>query len=87
MTSRLRRRRVEPTDEWEQIELLRGGPSSGTTSSSARWSCSASSGQEGPGNRGSLRTHAAEEVARFDAEGMDSLFGSEAGSAEGSRPQ
>ena len=26
MTSRPRRRRVEPTDEWEQIELLCGWP-------------------------------------------------------------
>jgi hypothetical protein len=26
MTSRLRRRRVEPTDEWEQVEILCAWP-------------------------------------------------------------
>ena len=80
MTSRPRRRRVEPTDEWEQIELLCGWPEQrnyelirplvlfGAPADKRSQETGGSSGR-------TLRRRA----ARFDAEGMDSLFGSEAG--------
>ncbi len=80
MTSRPRRRRVEPTDEWEQIELLCGWPEQrdyelicplvlfGAPADKRSQETGVSSGR-------TLRRRA----ARFDAEGMDSLFGSEAG--------
>jgi transposase len=81
MTSRPRRRRVEPTDElrWEQIELLCGWPEQrdyelirplvlfGSSSDERSRETGASSGR-------TLRRRA----ARFEAEGMESLFGSEA---------
>jgi putative transposase len=80
MTSRPRRRRVEPTDEWEQIELLCGWPEQrdyelirplvlfGAPADKRSQETGVSSGR-------TLRRRA----ARFGAEGMDSLFGSEAG--------
>ena len=78
MPSRPRRRRVEPTDEWEQVELLCawpeqreyelmrplvlfGGPADGRAE------------QTGVASGRTLRRRA----ARFEAEGMESLFGSE----------
>jgi len=36
-----RRRRVHPTDDWEQLELPCPWPERGIKSLSARWSCSA----------------------------------------------
>ena len=80
MASRPRRRRVEPTDEWEQIELLCGWPEQrdyelirplvlfGAPADGRSEETGVSSGR-------TLRRRA----ARFEAEGMDSLFGSEAG--------
>jgi len=77
-TPRLRRR-VEPTDEWEQIELLCGWPEQrdyelirplvlfGAPADGRSQETGASSGR-------TLRR----KVARFEAEGMESLFGSEA---------
>ena len=79
--SKPRRRRVEPTDElrWEQIELLCGWPEQrdyelirplvlfGSSSDERSRETGASSGR-------TLRRRA----ARFEAEGMESLFGSEA---------
>src|SRR5215218_2853604 len=80
MESRPRlRRRVEPTDEWEQIELLCGWPEQrdyelirplvlfGAPADGRSQETGASSGR-------TLRR----KVARFEAEGMESLFGSEA---------
>ncbi len=79
MTSRPRRRRVEPTDEWEQIELLCGWPEQrdyelirplvlfGAPADKRSQETGVSSGR-------TLRRRA----ARFEAEGMESLFGSEA---------
>jgi hypothetical protein len=78
MKSRLRRRRVEQTDEWEQIELLCGWPEQrdyelirplvlfGTSADGRSRETGASSGR-------TLRRKA----ALFEAEGMESLFGSE----------
>ena len=79
MTSRPRRRRVEPTDEWEQIELLCAWPEQrdyelirplvlfGGPAAERAAETGAYSGR-------TLRRKA----ARFEAEGMESLFGSEA---------
>ena len=79
MASGPRRRRVEPTDNWEQIELLCGWPEQrdyelirplvlfGSPADVRAEETGASSGR-------TLRRRA----ARFDAEGMESLFGSEA---------
>jgi putative transposase len=79
MTSRPRRGRVEPTDEWEQVELLCAWPEQrdyelirplvlfGGSADGRSQETGASSGR-------TLRRKA----ARFEAEGMESLFGSEA---------
>jgi hypothetical protein len=79
MTSRPRRWRIEPTDdEWEQVELLCGWPQQrdyelirplvlfGAPAGGRSQETEASSGR-------TLRRKA----ARFEAEGMESLFGSE----------
>lgn len=78
MGRRPRHRRVEPTDEWEQIELLCGWPEQrayelirplvlfGASADGRAEETGASSGR-------TLRRRA----ARFEAEGMESLFGSE----------
>jgi transposase len=74
-----RRRRVEPTDEWEQIELLCGWPEQRDyelirplvlfgSPASAR------AAETGVASERTLQRR----VLRFDAEGMESLFGSEA---------
>jgi hypothetical protein len=72
------RRRVEPTDEWEQVELLCGWPEQrdyelirplvlfGAPAGGRSQETGASSGR-------TLRRKA----ARFEAEGMESLFSSE----------
>jgi putative transposase len=79
MESGPRRRRVEPTDQWEQIELLCGWPEQrdyelirplvlfGDPADGRSRETGASSGR-------TLRRRA----ARFEAEGMESLFDSEA---------
>ena len=78
MESSQRRRRVEPTDEWEQIELLCGWPEQrdyelirpmvlfGAPADGRSQETGESSGR-------TLRRKA----TRFEAEGMESLFGSE----------
>jgi hypothetical protein len=71
MTSRPRRWRVEPTDEWGQVELLRGWPEQRDYElirppDGRSQETGASSGR-------TLRRKA----ARFEAEGMESLFGSQ----------
>ncbi len=78
MGSNRRRRRVEPTDEWEQTELLCGWPEQREYeivrplvlfgSSAAQRAA-----ETGAGSERTLQRR----VARFDAEGMESLFGSE----------
>src|SRR5215207_10937407 len=78
MRENSRRRRVEPTEEWEQIELLCGWPEQrdyelirplvlfgGPASGRAE--------ETGVTSERTLQRR----VARFDAEGMESLFGSE----------
>jgi putative transposase len=78
MESRPRRSRVEPTDEWEQIELLCGWPEQrdyelirplvlfGAPADRRSEETAASSGR-------TLRRR----TARLEAEGMETLFGSE----------
>jgi putative transposase len=78
MTSRPRRRRVEPTDEWEQVEILCAWPEQrdyelirplvlfGSPADGRADETGASSGR-------TLRRRA----ALFEAEGMEGLFGSE----------
>ena len=74
-----RRRRVEPTDEWEQVELLCGWPEQRDYELIRPLVLFG-----GPAVERAQETGAASErtlqrrVARFDAEGMESLFGSEA---------
>ena len=84
---RRRRHRVEPTDEWEQIELLCGWPEQrdyelirplvlfGSPAAGRAEETGAASGR-------TLQRRA----KRFDAEGMDSLFGSEAARRRGLPP-
>ena len=77
-SNRRSRRRVEPTDEWEQIELLCAWPEQRTYELIRPLVLFGS-----PAPERSSETGAASEltlqrrVARFDAEGMESLFGSE----------
>jgi transposase len=72
------RRRVEPTDEWEQIELLCGWPEQRDYELIRPLVLFG-----GPAAERASETGAASErtlqrrAARFDAEGMESLFGSE----------
>jgi putative transposase len=78
MTSRPRRRRVEATDEWERVELLCGWPEQrdyelirplvlfGASADGRSRETGTTSGR-------TLRRRA----ARFEAEGMETLFGSE----------
>ena len=62
MTSRPRRRRVEPTDGWEQIELLCGWPEQRDYELIRPLVLfGAPADKQVSGNRGILRTHAAEE--------------------------
>ncbi len=78
MGSNRRRRRVEPTDEWEQIELLCGWPEQRDYELIRPLVLFGS-----PASERATETGAASErtlqrrVARFEADGMDSLFGSE----------
>ncbi len=73
-----RRLRVEPTDEWEQIELLCGWPEQRDYELIRPLVLFG-----GPASERAEATGAASErtlqrsVARFEAEGMESLFGSE----------
>ena len=79
MTSRPRRRRVEPTDEWEQIELLCAWPEQRDYELIRPLVLFG-----GPASERAADTGAASErtlrrkAVRFEAEGMESLFGSEA---------
>jgi putative transposase len=87
MTSGPRRRRVEPTEEWEQIELLCGWPEQrdyelirplvlfGSPADARARETGEASGR-------TLRRRA----ARFEAEGMESLFGSEHARRKGLPP-
>jgi hypothetical protein len=78
MGTKRRRGRIEPTDEWEQIELLCGWPEQREYELIRPLVLFGS-----PAAERALETSAASErtlqrrAARFDAEGMESLFGSE----------
>ena len=79
MGSNRRRRRVEPTEDWEQIELLCAWPEQRDYElirPSVLFGTSASerAKETGAASERTLQRR----VARFDAEGMESLFASEA---------
>jgi transposase len=77
-TGRGRRRRVEPTDQWEQIELLCGWPEQRDYELIRPLVLfdSPASGRAEETGAASERT-LQRRTARFNAEGMESLFGSE----------
>jgi hypothetical protein len=82
-----KRRRVEPTEDWEQIELLCGWPEQRDyelTRPSVLFGSPASERAKETGAT-SERT-LQRRVVRFEAEGMESLFGSEAARRRGLPP-
>jgi putative transposase len=84
---RRRRRRVEPTDEWEQIELLCGWPEQRDYELIRPLVLFGSPAAGGAEETGAASGRTLQRWAkRFDAEGMDSLFGSEAASRRGLPP-
>jgi len=81
------RRRVEPTDEWEQIELLCAWPEQRDYElirpmALFRVPASERAGETGAASERTLQRR----LARFEAEGMESLFGSEAAKRRGLPP-
>jgi len=73
------RRRVEPTDEWEQVELLCGWPEQRDYELIRPLVMFGSSATQRAAETGAASGRTLQRrVARFDAEGMESLFGSEA---------
>jgi putative transposase len=73
-----RRRRVEPTEEWEQIELLCGWPEQRDYELIRPLVLFGSPASERAEETGVASERTLQRsVARFDAEGMESLFGSE----------
>ncbi|MDP9480137.1 MAG: helix-turn-helix domain-containing protein [Actinomycetota bacterium] len=75
--SRRRRRRVEPTDEWEQLKLLCGWPEQIRYEEIRPLVLFGSPAAERAGEVGSSERTLYRRAARFDAEGMESLFGAE----------
>jgi len=78
MESRPHRRRLEPTDEWEQIELLCAWPEQRDYElirpmALFRIPAAERADETGAASERTLRRR----LARFEAEGMESLFGSE----------
>jgi transposase len=72
------RRRVEPTDEWEQIELLCAWPEQRDYELIRPMALFRSSAAERASETGAASERTLQrKVARFDAEGMESLFASE----------
>lgn len=72
------RRRIETTDEWEQIELLCAWPEQRDYELIRPLVLFGSSTSERASETGAAAERALQRrVARFDAEGMESLFGSE----------
>jgi hypothetical protein len=72
------RRRVEPTDEWEQIELLCGWPEQRDYELIRPLVLFGDAAAERASQTGAASERTLQRrVARFDAEGMESLFGSE----------
>jgi putative transposase len=72
------RRRVEPTDEWEQIELLCEWPEQRDYELIRPLALFGSSAKERASETGAASERTLQRrLARFDAEGMESLFGSE----------
>ena len=76
--SQRRRRRVEPTDEWGQLELLCGWPEQVRYEEIRPLVLFGSPAAEQAGEVGTSERTLYRRAARFDAEGMESLFGAEA---------
>ncbi len=73
-----RRRRVEPTDDWEQIELLCGWPEQRDYELIRPLVLFGGPAAERAEETGAASERALQRrVVRFEAEGMESLFGSE----------
>ena len=78
MGSNRRRRRVEPTDEWDQIELLCGWPEQREYELIRPLVLFGSPAAERAKETGAASERTLQrKAASFDAEGMESLFGSE----------
>ena len=81
------RRRVEPTDEWEQIELLCAWPEQRDYELVRPLVLFGSSAARRAAETGVVSERTLQRrVARFEAEGMESLFGSEAARRNGLPP-
>ena len=85
--SRRRRRRVEPTDEWEQIELLCGWPEQVRYEEIRPLVLFGSPTAARAGEVGSSERTLYRRAGRFDSEGMESLFGRGRPSVGGCRPR
>lgn len=87
MGANSRRRRVEPTDEWEQIEFLCAWPEQRDYELIRPLVLFGSQASERAKGTGAASERTLQrKVVRFDAEGMDSLFGSEHAARRGLSP-
>lgn len=78
MGGRRRRQRVEPTEEWEQIELLCGWPEQRDYELIRPLVLFGSLASERAQETGAASERTLQrKTRRFEAEGMESLFGSE----------
>jgi hypothetical protein len=78
MTSRPRRRRVESTDDWEQLKLLSKWPEQAEYEFIRPIVLSGGSAAERAAETGAASERTLQrKIARFEVEGMESLFGSE----------
>jgi putative transposase len=77
MGGRRRKRRVEPTDDWEQLALLCGWPEQLAYEEIRPLTLFGSSVAERAGETGIAERTLYRRVGRFEAEGMESLFAAE----------
>jgi hypothetical protein len=87
MGSTARRRRVEPTEDWEQIELLCAWPEQRDYELIRTSPLFGSPASERAKETGAVSERTLQRrVVRFEAEGMESLFGSEVARRRGLAP-
>lgn len=87
MGSNRRRRHVEPTEDWEQIQLLCSWPEQRDYELIRPSVLFGSPASERPEETGAVSEHTLQRrVVRFEAEGMESLFGSDAARRRGLSP-
>lgn len=77
MGVRRRRKRVEPTDDWEQLKLLCAWPEQLAYEEIRPLTLSGASVAARAGETGSAERTLYRRVGRFEEEGMESLFGAE----------